>query len=101
MNIFFKILFKVITAFTNAILAPVNLLVANAFPDFSSLINSFNTLIEKYLGTGLSWFFSILPPHTQGFVKFYLGLLIVFYTVSISMHAILKVFQIIKQVKVW
>lgn len=101
MNIFFKILFKLITAITNKFLFLIDAIVANAFPDFASLITSFNGYVTKYLGNGFNWFFFMIPPKTASLIKFYLGLLVVFYTISISVHAVLKVIKVIKALKIW
>lgn len=97
----FNVLFKVITGLVNVILAPINLLVANLLPDFSEMIASWYYVLDNIIGTGFTYFFSILPTHCRTYVVLYLTFLISFYTISISAHAILKVYTIIKNMKVW
>ena len=97
----FTVFFKVIVALTNIVLAPVNLLIMNLFPDLSNLMTSFNHVISNYFGSGMAWFFTILPVNVRGFVVIYLTILISYYTISISVHAILKVYTIIKNIKIW
>lgn len=97
----FNVFFKIINALLAVILAPVNLLVKNAFPDFSNMISTFNNFLNTYIGGSLSWFFSILPPNTRSIVLIYLALLVAYYSISISLHAILKVYTVIKNIKFW
>ena len=100
-KVLFDILFSVISSIVNLVLTPINLLVATLLPDVSNLISTFNTVINTYIGNGVTWFFSILPPVCRNFVILYLTFLIAYYTTSISAHAIIKVYSIIKKVKIW
>lgn len=97
----FKVLFKVITSIVNVVLTPINLLVANLLPDFSEMVATFNYVLNNLLGSAFTWFFSIFPPHCRSFIIVYLTFLVSFYTVSISAHAIFKVYTVIKNMKVW
>lgn len=97
----FKVFFKVIKAVVGVVLAPVNALVSGIFPDFSNMLANFNTAVDTFLGNGLTYFFHIFPPQCRGIVVLYLGLLISYYTVSITLHGILKVYTIIKNIKFW
>lgn len=97
----FTILFDVITRLVNVILTPINLLAATLVPDLSNVISIFNVMINQYIGGGFTWFFSILPPMCRNVIVLYLTFLIGFYTISISAHAIIKVYTIIKRLKIW
>lgn len=97
----FSVLFGVIKSILNIGLAPVNLLVVNLFPDFSNLISTFNTAVETYIGTGIGYFSSILPPNTRNIILLYLTFLISYYVVVYSAHAIIKIFKIIQRIKFW
>lgn len=97
----FKVLFKVITAVLNVILSPINLLVANLFPSFSTMISNFNSLVSTYVGSGLAWFSNIIPPMTLSLIVLYLTILISFYTISFTVHGIVKIFHIIQKIKFW
>ena len=83
----FNVFFKIINGVASVLLFPVNKL--------------FNTVVNNYIGDGVAYFFTILPPNTRSVVLIYLALLVSYYTVSISLHAILKVYTIIKNIKFW
>lgn len=97
----FKVFFTIIVGLTNVILAPVNLLVSNLFPSLTQILVRFNYAVNQYLGNGLTWFWSIIPDNCKSIVVIYLTILISYYTISISVHAILKVYTIIKNIKIW
>lgn len=96
----FNVLFKIIVSITNMFLAPINALVVNFVPDLSSYISKFNSLVLEF-GSKLSYFSSMLPPTTKSILTIYLSFLIVYYTISITAHGIIKVIEIIKAVKIW
>ena len=50
MAIFFKTLFSVISSVANVFLYPVNQVVSQAFPTFSTQLTSFRLLVLKFLG---------------------------------------------------
>lgn len=97
----FSVLFKVIKGIATVVLTPINALVSNLFPDFSTLISTFNTAVGTFFTSSLNYFFHILPPNCRMFVLLWITLLIAFYTFSITAHAILKVYTIIKNIKIW
>ena len=97
----FKVFFKIIVGLTNVILAPINGLVSHFFPDLSQVIARFNYAIQTYLGDGVTWFWSIIPDNCKTIITIYLTILIAYYTLSITVHAILKVYTIIKNIKIW
>lgn len=96
-NVFFKIIGTVVGVFT----APINLLLINFFPDFTSLIVNFNSNVTRIVGGGLAFFSSLLPPMTRGAILIYLGVVISYYVIAINIHLILKVVKIIKNIKIW
>lgn len=100
-RILFKVFFGIITTLTNVILTPVNLLVSGLFPDLSNIIARFTYACNTYLGGGLTWFYTIIPTNARNLITIYVTILISYYTISISVHAILKVYTIIKNVKIW
>ena len=97
----FKVLLKFIKSVVDLILSPINLLVVNLFPNLSNLLNTFNSSVSSVLGSSLGWFAHLLPPTTKSIVLFYLGILISYYTVTVTVHGIIKVIHIIKQIKIW
>lgn len=100
-KIIFKVLLKFIKSVVNIIMTPINLLIVNLFPDLSSLVSNFNQIVGTYVGNGLSWFAHLLPPMTKNLIILYLGILISYYTITISVHAVIKVIHIIKKIKIW
>lgn len=97
----FKVFFGIIETLVNVVLAPINLLIAGLFPSFSGLINNFNYVLNNYIGNGIRYFFSILPPTTRSMVLLYLSIMVSYYTITISVHAILKLYTVIKNIKFW
>lgn len=100
-KIIFTVLLKFIKSVVNIILTPINLAISALFPDFSSMISTFNGYIVQYVGSGLAWFSHLLPSGVRGLIIVYLGFLISYYTVTITVHAIIKVIHIIKALKIW
>ena len=100
-NILIQGIFKLIKLLTNIILLPINALVVSVIPDFSDSVTNFNNLIQNYIGGGLAYFSSILPPLTRSTIIFYLNLLVILYTTTLTIHLTLKIFKIIKAVKFW
>lgn len=101
MKYFFDALLNFLVTLANIFLAPVNTILTTYFPNISSLITSFTSAVNNYLGNGISYFFSILPTNTKTLVLLYLTILIAFYTISFLVHAVIKVIEIIKAVKIW
>ena len=100
-KLLFEVIFKMITALLNVVLLPLNLLIANAFPNLNSMISTFNTTASTVLGSGMGFFASLIPPITRSMILLYLTLLVAFYTISIASYVIIKVFTIIRNIKFW
>lgn len=97
----FKVFFNIIIMLVNIVLAPINALVEGLFPDFSNLVNSFTEFLNQFFTPALNWFFSILPPNCQTLILLWLIFLVSFITITISVHTIMKVYTIIKNMKIW
>ena len=97
----FKVFFKIIVTLTNVILTPINLVVANLFPDLSQVLIKFNYAASEFLGNGLTWFWSLIPSGCKTIIIIYITILISYYTISVTVHVILKVYTIIKNIKIW
>lgn len=97
----FNVLFGVIKTILNIGLSPINLLVVNLFPDFSSIISNFNSFVSTYVGSMIGYFSNLLPPITKNIIIIYLTFLISYYTISYTAHAIIKIFKIIQRIKFW
>lgn len=97
----FNVLFGVITGIVNIVLTPINALVSTLLPDVSDMVGTFNIVLDNYIGDGVTYFFSILPPNCRAFIIVYLTFMISYYTISISVHGFIKVYAIIKNIKIW
>lgn len=92
-----NILMKVI----DIVLTPLNLLFDNLFPNVGSMINTFNSFVSTYIGGGLSYFFSMLPPIFRGLLVLFLTFVIAYYGVYYTYIGIKKIFDIIQKIKLW
>lgn len=101
MKFFIQGILKLINKIADIVLIPINAIVVASLPDFSDIVNNFNSLIREYIGGGLAYFSSMLPPITKNAIIFYLGLLVIMYTTVLTIHLTLKVFKIIKVIKFW
>lgn len=97
----FSVFLKFIKSIVNIFLAPINALVVGLFPDLATLLSSFNNAVSQILGTNIAFFAHLIPPSTRNFIIVYLTILISWYTVTISVHAVLKVVNIMRRLKIW
>lgn len=97
----FNVLFKIIKTILDVGLAPVNLLVANLFPDFAILLSTFNNNVSRYVGGMIGYFSYMIPPTTKSLITLYLTFLISYYTISYAVHGVVKIFKIIQRIKFW
>lgn len=96
-------LLNFIIAIVNVVLTPINLLIANLFPDFSTMLTNFNDAILILGGNAMKFITTIIRffPIFSNCIVIYLTFLITYYTISISAHAILKIWKVIKAIKIW
>ncbi len=83
------------------VLIPINALFTNLFPDVSSMISTFNNFVNTYLGGGLAYFFSLLPPIFRGLLSTFITFTIAYYGVYYVYVGIKKIFDIIQKIKFW
>lgn len=99
------LLFNMLVGFINGavglFLAPINLLVASAFPDFTNLVGNFSNFIDTYIGTPCTYFINILPPNTANLMLIYIDLLIIIWTFTTLIHYVMKAIVIIRNIKFW
>lgn len=100
-NALFTGLFKLIKTIVDVLLMPLNVVFAALLPDVTSVINNFNNAVTTLVGSNLSYFSSMLPPITRATILFYFLVLIGYYGASFTIHIIMKVFIIIKKIKIW
>ncbi len=97
----FNVLFKVISTIVNVVLYPINSLVGGLVPDLSNILTSFSETINVIGGNSLDYITHLIPPITLEVIKIYLGFIVTYYTISITVHGILKMWTIIKNIKIW
>ena len=87
----FNVFFNIIKSIINVVLTPINSIVANFFPNLTTIINSFNSALKIYLGGGLSYFFNLIPPTSRTLILLYLSILLAYYTGIFAYHLILSI----------
>lgn len=101
MGIILKLLLGLLKFILNIVLLPINALIVQLLPDFSSYVSRFLSFINTYLVPLCSYFFNILPPMTREIVFFTILVNIALYTISLSVHTATKFFNVVKKVKFW
>lgn len=100
----FKALLTLIANIVSVFMTPINAIVSAAFPDLTTNINTFKTYVGNLVYHCLNfynWFLNIFPTPIQNLINLYLSILVIKYTITISIHIIIKVITIIKQIKIW
>lgn len=92
---------KLVIKVLDIVLTPINLLFVNLFPDVSSMISTFNNFVNTYVGNGLSYFFSMLPPIFKGLLVSFFTFVIAYYGIYYTYIGIKKIFEIIQKIKFW
>ncbi|MDE5553441.1 MAG: hypothetical protein K2I67_02730 [Malacoplasma sp.] len=98
---FFNIFLNLIKSIVNIFLAPINIVVSTMFPDLSFIISTFNNAVERLIGPSLGFFSHLLPPITRSLISLYLSALLSYYATSFTVHAIIKIVKLIKEIKFW
>lgn len=96
----FNVIFNLLATVVQIVMFPLNLIIDNLLPDFSDKINYLTQNIPV-LFTNLSWFVNILPPMTRTILLFALNIVIVKYTIYISTHAVIKIWNLFQKLKFW
>ena len=92
---------NIITTLVGFILTPINALFTNLFPDMSIAISTFNTFVNSYIGSALSYFFSLFPPIFKNLLVLWFTFVIAYYSIFYTYKAIIKIFTIIQKIKFW
>lgn len=96
-KIIFNVLFEILLAIANIILFPINSALSTFVPNLSTAITNITNGINVFITNALMYFFSILPPNCRYLIVFYLGFLVIFYTISYTLHGVMWVIKIIKK----
>ena len=82
-------LLSFIATFVNVILAPIDLIIGALFPNLSTWETSFLTyyhITEGYLSSRAGYFLSYIPPYTKNAIYIFLGVALVYYTTTLTLH---------------
>lgn len=96
-----KAFLKFFVAFANIGLAPINSIMTNLFPDLTTYMNNFATVLNTYVAPCVGWFIALIPPHTKALIGVYLGAMVSLYAVSLTVQTTLKIFKLIQNIKIW
>lgn len=96
----FKIIFNLLATIIQVVVYPLNLIIDNALPEFSTYIDWFNSNVGT-LFNNISWFVNILPPFTRQIVVFSVSILVVKYTIYMGTHLVIKVWNLFQKIKFW
>lgn len=103
-NAILKGLLNFIGNLIGIIFTPIDLIIDTAFPSLTNYISNINSQVDtlaSFCSYAFGWFWNLIPPLTQGILTLYLTLLIAFYTISLTTHAVIKIIEIIKAIKIW
>lgn len=100
-KVLFNGLFKMINKLLGVIFAPLNSLILALFPGFMNIISNFNTFVNKYIGSNLSYFIHIFPPIFRSILFVAIEFMIAYYTFSLTYKSITKIYGIIQKIKFW
>lgn len=92
---------KVINTLISVILAPIDALFANFFPDLSMYINIFESFVDKYIGGGIAYFTSMLPSNFVNLLSIFLLSVASYYTIRFTYNGVLRIWRVIKTLKFW
>lgn len=103
-NAIFKALLTFVVNVIGVFLAPIDLVVSTAFPSLSNLVNSWTndfSIITDFISKVSGYILNLLPYTTRHALTIYLGVLLATYTVTLTIHLIVKVIKIIQNIKFW
>lgn len=96
----FKIIFNLLATIIQVVLLPINTLINNALPDLTYYINWFTENLST-LFVNFSWFINILPPISRSILIFGIDILVVKYTIYMSTHLVIKIWNLFQKIKFW
>lgn len=99
-----KVILSFIASIVGIILAPIDLLVSNAFPNLNTVVNGFESSlgsISNAISDIVGFVLHLLPYACRSALNYYFLTLVACYTITISIHLIVKVIRIIQNIKFW
>lgn len=96
----FNIILDLLATLVQIVCLPINLAIVGVLPDLSSKLTQITSNIHTIFGN-FSWIINILPSIYLEFLLFIIGIEIAKYTAFISIHGIIKVWNLFQKLKFW
>lgn len=96
----FNIIFNLLATLVQLVCFPLNSIIDGLLPDLSEKI-TYLTSKFPIVFQNLAWFVNILPTYTRGIFLFAINVVIVKYTIYMSVHAVIKVWNLFQKLKFW
>lgn len=93
-----------IATFVNILLAPIDLMVGALFPSLGTWETNFLSyyaIVKSYLTPRVGYFLYYIPPYTKYAIIIFINVAIIYYTTTLTLHLIIKIFKIIQNIKIW
>lgn len=97
---FLNVIIGLLSTIVQLVCLPINLVMTSTMPDLSEKIQFVTSNIPKYfsgIGYGLSW----LPSPIVGILMFIISIEIAKYTIYLSVHGIIKIWNLFQKLKFW
>lgn len=96
----FNIILDLLATVVQLVCYPINLAITGAFPDLSGMISEVTSNLNSIFGN-FSWIINILPSIFFEFLLFIISVEIAKYTAYVSIHGIIKVWNLFQKLKFW
>ena len=96
----FNIILNLLASLVQLVCYPFNLLIENALPDLSTKITLFTSNVQNIFGN-FAWIIDILPDTFLDILLFIVTLEIAKYTCYVSLHGVIKVWNLFQKLKFW
>lgn len=96
----FNFILDLVATAIQLVVLPLNLLISNALPDLTANIATVTSGIQDLMQT-IPWALSILPLSFISTLAICWGLKLVVSNISISNHALIKVWNVFQKIKFW
>lgn len=96
----FNIILKLLATLVQLVCYPLNLIITNAMPDISSQVAATVNQITNMFGN-FAWIIDILPNSFLEILLFIITIEIAKYTCYVSIHGIIKVWNLFQKLKFW
>lgn len=96
----FNFILGLLSTVIQIVVSPLNLLISNALPDLAQGLtavgNGFSTFFTLF-----DWVLSLIPPPLLWVFAFCFTIRVLVVSLSISTHALIKVWNVLQKIKFW